>query len=638
MKISYKHLRKFLRNNISIEEISKMLFQLGHENEVKESILDIEFTPNRGDCLSVMGLARDLNALTPSHQEIEIYEDKLDPFYLGFENNAPKACNKITFLYLEIDKINSNYKDYLENYFKDLNINKNNLFADVSNYVSYELGQPSHAYDFDEINGEIRLHFLEESAEFDTLLGKKINLEVGDLVFSDDKNIINLAGVMGSQGTSCSHKTKKIIVEFASFQPDSLIGRSVRYDLNSEAAHKFERFVDPYLQEKSMRRYIKIISEHAEISSMKVFCKTFLNHSNHEIELNTSRINQILGTDIPSMKIEDHLKKLSLEISNGSILVPSFRNDLESVNDIAEEIARVIGYDKIPSAKLTINESFAGTYNLEKYVSDFLRKKGLNEVINSQFTSENSKDSITVDNPLDSNRKFIRTKMRDSLIQNLVFNEKRQKDSIKFFEISDIYSMSENKQVIKKKMLGIIASGRIGNNRRDFLKKISKSYIQNIFVDFEDNFANEIIKIDRKNIDSKSKDEIYYLEIELLRLKTYFKDYELLKETNEFIECSDISEFPSSTRDLSVLVKQIKDIDKISKIIEDHDSNILVDRFLFDFYENKKNGQIKAAYRLTFQSKKNTLSDEEIDKEIKDIVLQIIEIKNVSIPGYALDD
>ena len=637
MKISYKHLSRHLINEVSIETISDMLFQLGHENEVQGNILDIEFTPNRGDCLSILGLARDLNALTPSHQELEIFNGELNPLKLGFTNIATNACNKISFLYLEVDQINNNYEDYLENYFSDLNINKNNLFTDVSNYVSYELGQPSHAYDFEKIVGEIKLKFLEDNIEFQTLLGKKINLQKGDLIFEDDNEVINLAGLMGSQGTSCSQETKKVLIEFAFFQPDSLMGKSVKYDLNSDAAYKFERYVDPNLQEKSIRRFIQIISNHADISDMKMFSETFLDSPQRLIKFDARKINHILGTNISNQEIKEYLGKLSLEIADESIQIPSFRNDLETENDIAEEIARVVGYDNIIPSKLKINENYIGSHNLEKYVSDFLRKKGLNEVINSQFSGINEKNCIVVDNPLDSNRKYIRTNLKDSLLENLTFNEKRQKDSIKFFEISDIYLPDGSDQIEKKKMLGIIASGRIGYNRRDFSKKINKNFIQNIFCDFDEKLVDEIFKIARNNVDSKSKDEIFYLEIELSRLAPYFKDYELSNETNKFVKYSDISEFPSSTRDLSVLIGQIEDIEKVSKIIDDHNASILVDRFLFDFYENKEKNQIKVAYRLIFQSKENTLSDKDVDKEMNKMVFKIIEIKNASVPGFKID-
>ena len=637
MKISYKHLSRHLINKVSIETISDMLFQLGHENEVQGNILDIEFTPNRGDCLSVLGLARDLNALTPSHQELEIFDGELNTLNLGFSNIATNACNKISFLYLEVDQINNNYEDYLENYFSDLNINKNNLFSDVSNYVSYELGQPSHAYDFEKIVGEIKLKFLEDNIEFQTLLGKKINLQKGDLIFADDNEVINLAGLMGSQGTSCSQETKKVLIEFAFFQPDSLMGKSVKYDLNSDAAYKFERYVDPNLQEKSMRRFIQIISNHANISEMKMFSETFLDSPQRVIKLDARKINQILGTNISNQEIKEYLGKLSLDIADESIKIPSFRNDLETENDIAEEIARVVGYDNIIPSKLKISENYIGSPNLEKYVSDFLRKKGLNEVINSQFSGINEKNCIVVDNPLDSNRKYIRTNLKDSLLENLTFNEKRQKDSIKLFEISDIYLSDGSGQIEKKKMLGIIASGRIGYNRRDFSKKINKNFIQNIFCDFDEKLVDEILKIARHNVDSKSKDEIFYLEIELSRLAPYFKDYELINETNKFVKYLDISEFPSSTRDLSVLVERIEDIEKVSKIIDDHNASILVNRFLFDFYENKEKNQIKVAYRLIFQSKENTLSDKDVDKEMNKMVFKIIEIKNASVPGFKID-
>ena len=145
------------------------------------------------------------------------------------------------------------------------------------------------------------------------------------------------------------------------------------------------------------------------------------------------------------------------------------------------------------------------------------------------------------------------------------------------FEISDIYLLDGSDQIEKKKMLGIIASGRIGYNRRDFSKKINKNFIQNIFCDFDEKLVDEILKIARHNVDSKSKDEIFYLEIELSRLAPYFKDYELSNETNKFVKYSDISEFPSSTRDLSVLVGLIEDIQKVSKIIEKPNETLYFD-------------------------------------------------------------
>ena len=138
MKIAYSHLVGRIEENPSINEISESLLQLGHEHEIEDNLFDIEFTPNRGDCLSVNGLLRDLSVFYTIEKNQEIYSGEIEELQLDFENLSPDACPKITFLKLEIDKNPNKYTEYLENYFKDLNLNKNNFFTDISNYLSYE--------------------------------------------------------------------------------------------------------------------------------------------------------------------------------------------------------------------------------------------------------------------------------------------------------------------------------------------------------------------------------------------------------------------------------------------------------------------------------------------------------------------
>jgi phenylalanyl-tRNA synthetase beta chain len=183
MKIAYRHLVQHIKESPSIEEISESLFQLGHEHEIEGTLFDIEFTPNRGDCLSVNGLLRDLSVFYTVETNQEIYSSEIEELQLDFENLLPDVCPRITFLKLEIDKNPNLYKEYLDNYFKDLNLNKNNFFTDISNYLSYETGQPTHCYDSTKINGKIVFSELDTNEEFVTLLDKKINLTEKNSVF-----------------------------------------------------------------------------------------------------------------------------------------------------------------------------------------------------------------------------------------------------------------------------------------------------------------------------------------------------------------------------------------------------------------------------------------------------------------------
>jgi Phenylalanyl-tRNA synthetase beta subunit len=240
MKVAYKHLISCIPSKPNIDEISERFFQLGHEHEIEDEIFNMELTPNRGDCLSVHGLVRDLAPFYEIDLTSDIYEKELKELELGFVNHAPEACSHISFLKIEIEGEIAAYRGKLKEYFKDLSINKNNFFTDISNYISYEMGQPTHCYDAKKISNLFSLEIIEEDKKFHTLLEKEVVIKGRNLVFLEDGNVINLAGVMGGKSTSCSTNTKSVIIECAHFNPEEIIGKSVKYDIKSDAAHKLK--------------------------------------------------------------------------------------------------------------------------------------------------------------------------------------------------------------------------------------------------------------------------------------------------------------------------------------------------------------------------------------------------------------
>ena len=635
MKFNYKHLLSHLEKKPTIDELSNTLFQLGHENEFKNEIFDLELTPNRGDCLSLLGIARDLNYFYGHLNNMKIYDGELDNFNFDFKNHQPSACPQISFLYLEIESVCKNYCNYLQSYLDDLEINKVNFFTDISNYVSYELGQPSHCYDFLSLSGPIELNKLNGKKRFTTLLNEEIELNNNDLVFSIHDEIFNLAGIMGGAGTKCSNDTKKVLVEFAHFNPEDIIGRALKYNLKSDAAHKFERFVDPNIHDLALRRFIKIVQDHANLNEVKLYKYTD-NKSNRKIlELSPSKINGILGTSASDIEINKILSSLSFEIQENKVSIPSFRNDLTSANDISEEVARVIGYDNIASEKFDLpkqNKSLTKIDCLRK----ILNHNGFTEVINFQFSKEKKDQSISIDNPLDINKSYLRTTLKDSLTENLLFNERRQKDSIKIFEISDIYSINKQQNITVKKYLGLIASGRIANNYKEFSKKIDKNFIEEIFMHVDINLEKYISNIDRKSLDTKKKDDIFFIEVPLEEIETRSNAEKFDYHDNNILQqrYQEVSDFPSSNRDFSFLVNDIETINRISELISQFNSEILKDVFLFDFYEDPSNNLVKAAFRFIFQGAFHTLTDQEINKELEPLLSEILMLKNVSIPGY----
>ena len=193
MKLFYQHLVNKIPSKPSIEEISDSLFQLGHENEIDGQIIDIEITPNRGDCLSLDGILRDLNVFYPIDLKKDLYEDELEPFLFEFENLAPKDCSKISFMLIEIEQNCTNYNGELKDYFKDLKCNKNNFFTDISNFISYETGQPTHCYDASSLEG-LSLEYVDKKQNFETLLEQTIELQESDLVFKNKNRVSKNTG------------------------------------------------------------------------------------------------------------------------------------------------------------------------------------------------------------------------------------------------------------------------------------------------------------------------------------------------------------------------------------------------------------------------------------------------------------
>jgi len=632
MKIAYSHLVNFFEEQPTIEEVSNNLFQLGHENEIDNDILDIEFTPNRGDCLSLLGLARDLGTFYTISEPLTYFEDDLAPLEIDFTNHSVNDCPNISFLTIEVDEVPNVYKDYIESYYSTFKLNKNNFFTDISNYIAYEMGQPTHCYDNSLIHGSIEFTSDIINEDFETLLDKTITLEGTNCVFKSNNEVINLAGVMGGKSTACNKDTKSVLIECAYFKPESIIGTAQKYNLHSDASYKFERGVDPEIQEQTLRRFIKIVSEHTTIKDIK-----FKNFSSKELPLKKikfdhERIQNILGTEIQEETYKDSITKIGFKVENDEVIVPSFRHDIIHQNDLAEEMARIVGYDNIQAADFKIiNSEINKNFDEENTLRYFLAGHGFNEVINMPFTS-NSPASLEIDNPLDSNRCFFRTTLKNSLIDNLLYNEKRQKESIKLFEISDIYSIDSDGEIVVDKYLGIIVSGRVGNNYKEFSQKLDSKYLTGLLeID-----QNQVYEISREELDTKVKNKIYVALLEFNNLPINITNIENQKLDNiKFNQYIPISDFPSSTRDLSFVLSDESKINKIEDIIFSFRSINLKNAFVFDFYNDRKNDQIKIGFRFIFNSKIKTLTVDDVDKEIDDIVRLCMEIGGVEVPGYS---
>ncbi len=633
MKIPYQHLIRCIKSNPSIEQISDNLIQLGHENEFSEGIFDIDITPNRGDCLSLNGILRDLSVFYDVELNEERFDESIEFWPFNFVNNAKSSCPCISFLKIEIEGEISPYKGVLKRYFSDLKINKNNFFTDVSNYISYETGQPTHCYESSYVDKNLILKHSKDSYFFETLLDTKIELSDTNLVFCNDNNIVNLAGIVGGKSTSCSRDTRSAIIECAYFKPEEIIGKSLRYGIKSDAAYKFERGVDPNSHENTLRRFIKIVKDHSTIKKIQLFSKEYIKHDSIFLEFDLEIIKKILGVYISKKQYENYLKRLGFSIFKNKIKVPSHRNDIRTQNDLAEEVARVIGYDLIPVDEIKIPKGLNAKKDIsEKKIKNFLVENGFYEIINFPFSGINNKEAIKIDNPLDINKGYLRMNLEESLIKNLLYNERRQKDSIKLFEISDVYSSSSKNK--KKKLVGIISSGRVGKNYIDFSKKISESYLSSILEELMPKKDLVFKQIPRESLDTKLKDPIIYIEFNFNELDFDSIVYKDTKEKSlEDTKYKPISAFPSSLRDLSFSIKNYDQVKNLQKLILGYKHDLLKEVFVFDYFKNEKLQEIKIGFRFTFQADNRTITDDEVSKVIDDIIEKSLRINSVSLPG-----
>ena len=644
MKIVYSHLLNFLEKKPSLEELSDKLFQLGHEHEIEGEVIDLEITPNRGDCLSLKGIARDLNHFYKASLEKEIYDAGIPESSLVFENKAEDLCPNISFVEIEIEGKVKDYAPYLENYFQDLKLNKNNLFTDISNYLAYETGQPTHCYDARKIDGPLVLEKRNKQEKFKTLLGSEIELKGENLVFTINDVAVDLAGTMGDESTSCSEDTTKVLVECAYFKPEEILGKARQYNLNSEASYKFERGVDFLAQEQVLRRFIAVVADHVKIKSLAL--KTEQRKVDRtEVKFDSERLNKIIGTELTEKEQKNYLNSLYFMIDD-KVKVPSHRSDVDQLNDLAEEVTRMIGYDNIASKALALPvKAKKIEANFEDLCRSYLINNGFFEVVNFPFNDNQDEAAISVDNPLDKQRSKMRVCITKSLKDNVVFNQNRQKDSIKLFEFSDIYTKNGNEN-----KLAVIVSGKTNKNFKEFNAQLDYSYlkglIKTIFSEilgkelnfeldqsqnydlYEKVYCNEehigrIGKLSKEFVGSKTKTPVFSFEIATNNLKLPTKKQ------------SRISDYPASYRDLSFSLDNYENLEQLATLIKKYkeSSELMVDCFVFDLFENKKQNLLKVGYRFKFQALENNITDEETEAVMNPLIKESLQIDGINIEG-----
>ena len=443
--------------------------------KLPDNIYDLDLTPNRGDCFSVLGIARDVAAMTgskltpPDMPQASVTIDDTHPVEIKDSSACPRFAGRI----IRNIEPNATSPTWMTERLRRSGLRPIHPVVDVTNYVMLELGQPLHAYDLGLLKGAIRPRFAKKGEKVTLLDGKELDLTKDTLLITDDSGPIGLAGIMGGLSTAVSEETRDVYFEAAFWPPSVVAGRARSYGLHTDASLRFERGVDPNGQVRAVERASELL---VAISGGDAGPLTDIVDANHlpsasPISLRRARLERVLGTKIPDEKVVEILSNLQLGVEQNDdgwqVNIPSFRFDLEIEDDLVEEVARIYGYDLIPettaTAELPLRPVSESNIDLE-LVAASLVARDYQEVItysfidadsNRRFTGEDSK--LVLSNPISSEMSVMRASLWPGMIASASANVARQQERVRFFEIGKSFhgELKEPLEVVRVSGLAI---------------------------------------------------------------------------------------------------------------------------------------------------------------------------------------
>lgn len=623
----------------------------------KDSIvIEINITPNRGDALSYLGIARELSA----YYDIDFNFPPSDYFTAGKKENIEidirniKACPLYQGTFAENIKIRESDL-FIQKLLIESGLRPINNVVDLSNFVMLETGHPNHTFDFEYIkNGKIVVRNAKDGEKIKLLNGTEITLSSEDLLICDEYSPVALAGVMGGEYSSISTSTTSILLECAVFEPEVIRLTTTKHNINSDSSYRFARGVDPDTVNYATKRFFHLLKR--ELPEAVVYESITVKNPDLDrkkrINLRYSKFKKVLGKDIDKRFIHSVFKRLGLIILSDNpdscdIELPAHRYDISTEEDIIEEIARIYGYNKF-SATLPHTEIFETNLNVRdrflRLVAGFLSGLGINEVINFTFIADDvnsifsNKDPITIRNPISSDMSSMRKSLIPSLLQTATININRQNKDVRIFEIGKIYF--KDAEIVERENLGILLSGKAfdrtwANPQREFdffdikgivvnlLRKTGikeYSFVRKDIPNFMHPGKTARILIDEKDCGLLGeihpsilkkfdiKQNILIAEIDLEIIFDLYSKY-----SPSFIR---FSQFPAIDRDIAiVLSKNIMSVEVINEI-RNMNLEIVEDISVFDLYEGKgiEEGKKSLGISIRYRSNETTLKDEEVEK------------------------
>ena len=643
-------------------EVKKLL-------ELEDVIFDINVTANRPDCQSILGLAREVSAVLdkPLKMPDLTYTESKDVStsdVIKVSNKAYDLCPRYMGKCVQ-DVVIKDSPIWLKRRLASMGLRSINSIVDITNFVLLEIGQPMHAFDLNDLEGsEIIIRRANDGEKIITLDEKEFTLTNDNLVICDKNKPVAIAGVMGGLNSEIKPNTKNVVFESAIFARDNIRKTSKSLGQRTDASSRYEKGVDFYSVQVGLDRALNLIEQ---LGCGKIASGVYdlVENVPEKKVINTtySKINEVLGIDVPKMVVDSFLERLYFEVKadNDNILVtvPLFREDMESYPDIAEEIIREYGYVHITPTLLKTSSITNGGFTEEQEKTEKLKSLlvgyGFNEIITYSFVSEkeydlfgldkNSKkhDFIRIINPLGEDLAVMRTSLLPSVVRTACYNINRKNYNGRIFELAKVYN---NKDALLNNELptenDILTFAVFGENEDFFtLKGVCEGIISNfcngakveykpqaksfthptrsadVYVNGENiGFIGQINPIITEKLDADKP--VYACEIDMNVLRNQFNDKIVFKN---------ISKFPIVERDIAILVDKNVLCGEINNVIKQNGGNYLRNVSLFDIYEGEQVGEGKKsmAFNLVFVSDEKTLNVEEIDQIIKDILLALQE-------------
>ncbi|NKB31608.1 MAG: phenylalanine--tRNA ligase subunit beta [Pseudomonadales bacterium] len=667
---------------LGLEEKSEGLLELPENSSIGEDVrtaldlddasIELDLTPNRGDCLGMVGLAREVGVLTrtnirePELNPVAAVHDEEFPIAISAKDECPRYLGRI----IKNINLNSASPFWIQEKLRRSGLRSIDPIVDVTNFVLMELGQPMHAFDYAKLSGGIDVRMANEKEKLTLLDGKEITLNPEVLVIADHKKAVAMAGIMGGLDTSVTEATKDVFLECAFFAPLAVAGKARSFGMHTDASHRYERGVDHQLQHRAMERATELLLDIVGGEPGPITEAVGNLPEAVQVQLNYQSVSGQLGVEIARDEIREILERLGFIVLEENeqainVQVPSYRFDVSIEADLIEELARIYGYNNVPETKGMGQQILASVPEAElplRRVRYQLAAMGYQEVVTYSFIDPalskmilgTEIESVPLQNPISEDMSVMRGSLLPGLLSSFQYNANRQQSRLRLFESGLVFQKSGS-ELLQKTMIGGLIAGNRKPDNWNINKEISDFYDlkgdielllslkgQNATVSFVATEKPGIHPGQCARIISEEGNEIGYLGAlhpavaQELDLDTAVFVFELdLDELQQAVipRATTLSKYPEVSRDLAIVIDENVSSGEILANVEKNAGEFLVGSRIFDVYQGDAvtKGKKSIALGLTWQHPSRTLSDDEINTIISNCVNALQEQFNANL-------